>query len=82
LTKFPVLFPAAAHTRIGWFRSVSNIPHAFAVHNSRTFSIAIAAWSANVDTNSICLEKNPSIRWDAAFDPFHYVSLCGYDNLS
>ncbi len=23
--------PAAAHTRIGWFRSVSNIPHAFAV---------------------------------------------------
>jgi len=23
---------ATAHTRIGWFRSVSNIPHAFAVH--------------------------------------------------
>jgi isoquinoline 1-oxidoreductase beta subunit len=23
--------PAAAHTRIGWFRAVSNIPHAFAV---------------------------------------------------
>ncbi len=23
--------PAAAHTRIGWFRSVSNVPHAFAV---------------------------------------------------
>ncbi|MFZ8302556.1 hypothetical protein ACO1K9_13865, partial [Staphylococcus aureus] len=24
---------AAAHTRIGWFRSVSNIPHAFAVQS-------------------------------------------------
>ena len=26
--------------------------------NSRTFSIAIAAWSANVATNSICLSVN------------------------
>ena len=25
--------PAAAHTRIGWFRSVSNVPHAFAVQS-------------------------------------------------
>lgn len=25
--------PAAAHTRIGWFRAVSNIPHAFAVQS-------------------------------------------------
>ena len=25
--------PAEAHTRIGWFRSVSNIPHAFAVQS-------------------------------------------------
>ena len=25
---------AKAHTRIGWFRSVSNIPHAFAVQSS------------------------------------------------
>jgi isoquinoline 1-oxidoreductase subunit beta len=24
---------AAAHTRVGWFRSVSNIPHAFAIHS-------------------------------------------------
>ena len=24
---------AAPHTRIGWFRSVSNIPHAFAIHS-------------------------------------------------
>ena len=26
---------AAAHTRIGWFRSVSNIPHAFAIQSLR-----------------------------------------------
>lgn len=25
--------PATAHTRIGWFRSVSNIPHAFAIQS-------------------------------------------------
>ena len=25
--------PAQAHTRIGWFRSVSNIPHAFAIQS-------------------------------------------------
>jgi isoquinoline 1-oxidoreductase beta subunit len=25
--------PAVAHTRIGWFRSVSNVPHAFAVQS-------------------------------------------------
>jgi len=24
---------AVAHTRVGWFRSVSNIPHAFAIHS-------------------------------------------------
>lgn len=33
---------AAAHTRIGWFRSVSNIPHAFAVQ-SMVGEIAAAA---------------------------------------
>ena len=26
---------ATAHTRIGWFRSVSNIPHAFAIQPRR-----------------------------------------------
>jgi isoquinoline 1-oxidoreductase beta subunit len=25
--------PASAHTRIGWFRSVSNLPHAFAIQS-------------------------------------------------
>jgi isoquinoline 1-oxidoreductase beta subunit len=32
--------PAAAHTRIGWFRSVSNIPHAFAI---QSFAAELAA---------------------------------------
>ncbi|MDE3011630.1 MAG: xanthine dehydrogenase family protein molybdopterin-binding subunit [Pseudomonadota bacterium] len=34
--------PAKAHTRIGWFRSVSNIPHAFAVQ-SFVNELAVAA---------------------------------------
>lgn len=34
--------PATAHTRIGWFRSVSNIPHAFAVQ-SFVNELAVAA---------------------------------------
>ncbi len=33
---------AAAHTRIGWFRSVSNVPHAFAVQ-SFVAELAVAA---------------------------------------
>ena len=41
LTNVPFAVPnirvenpeAAAHTRIGWFRSVSNIPHAFAIQS-------------------------------------------------
>src|SRR4029434_3963277 len=32
---------AAAHTRVGWFRSVSNIPHAFAI---QSFAAELAAW--------------------------------------
>lgn len=34
--------PAAAHTRIGWFRSVSNIPHAFAIQSFVAELAAIA----------------------------------------
>jgi len=34
---------AAAHTRIGWFRSVSNIPHAFAI---QSFVAELAAMAA------------------------------------
>ncbi len=44
--------PAAAHTRIGWFRSVSNIPHAFAV---QSFVAELAA-AAGRDHKDFLLE--------------------------
>ena len=43
---------AVAHTRIGWFRSVSNIPHAFAV---QSFVAELAA-AANRDPKDYLLE--------------------------
>lgn len=43
---------AAAHTRIGWFRSVSNVPHAFAV---QSFVAELAA-AANRDHKDFLLE--------------------------
>ena len=43
---------AAAHTRIGWFRSVSNIPHAFAV---QSFVAELAA-AAGRDPKDFLLE--------------------------
>lgn len=43
---------AAAHTRIGWFRSVYNIPHAFAV---QSFAAELAA-AANRDHKEYLLE--------------------------
>jgi isoquinoline 1-oxidoreductase beta subunit len=44
--------PAAAHTRIGWFRSVSNIPHAFAIQSF----IAELANKANRDHRQFLLD--------------------------
>jgi isoquinoline 1-oxidoreductase beta subunit len=44
--------PATAHTRIGWFRSVSNIPHAFAV---QSFVAELAA-AAGRDQKEFLLE--------------------------
>src|SRR5262249_19164463 len=44
--------PATAHTRIGWFRSVSNIPHAFAV---QSFVAELAA-AAGRDQKDFLLE--------------------------
>ncbi len=44
--------PAAAHTRIGWFRSVYNIPHAFAV---QSFVAELAA-AAGRDHKDFLLE--------------------------
>jgi isoquinoline 1-oxidoreductase subunit beta len=49
---------AAAHTRIGWFRSVSNIPHAFAV---QSFVAELAA-AANRDHREFLLELIGSPR--------------------
>src|SRR5256885_16803888 len=43
---------AVAHTRIGWFRSVSNIPHAFAV---QSFVAELAA-AAGRDPKDFLLE--------------------------
>ncbi len=43
---------AAAHTRIGWFRSVSNIPHAFAVQSM----VAELAHATGRDPKDMLLE--------------------------
>jgi len=49
---------AEAHTRIGWFRSVSNIPHAFAV---QSFAAELAA-AAGRDPKEYLLELIGSDR--------------------
>jgi isoquinoline 1-oxidoreductase beta subunit len=54
---------AAAHTRIGWFRSVSNVPHAFAV---QSFAAELAA-AAGRDHRDYLLELiSPPRRIDPA----------------
>jgi isoquinoline 1-oxidoreductase subunit beta len=50
--------PVAAHTRIGWFRSVSNIPHAFAV---QSFVAELAA-AAQRDPKDFLLDVIGSAR--------------------
>jgi isoquinoline 1-oxidoreductase subunit beta len=55
--------PAAAHTRIGWFRAVSNIPHAFAV---QCFIAELAA-AAGRDHREFLLDLiGPARRVDPA----------------
>src|SRR2546421_1495138 len=49
---------AAAHTRIGWFRSVSNIPHAFAVQSM----VGELAHATNRDQKEMLLELIGSPR--------------------
>ena len=50
---------ATAHTRIGWFRSVSNIPHAFAV---QSFVAELAA-AAGRDPKEYLLDVIGPARW-------------------
>ncbi len=70
---------ATAHTRIGWFRSVSNIPHAFA---AQSFAAELAA-AAGRDHKDYLLEligpprqvdtRKLSIKWNYGEDPALYL---------
>jgi len=69
---------AAAHTRVGWFRSVSNIPHAFAIQSF----VAELAHEAGRDPKDYLLEIlgkdrviDPAVfsdGWDYGEDPKRY----------
>ncbi|WP_316198854.1 MULTISPECIES: xanthine dehydrogenase family protein molybdopterin-binding subunit [unclassified Bradyrhizobium] len=62
---------AAAHTRIGWFRSVSNIPHAFAVQSM----VGEIAQAAGRDQKDMLLEMIGSPRHvdlSSVKDPWNY----------
>jgi isoquinoline 1-oxidoreductase subunit beta len=69
---------AEAHTRIGWFRSVSNIPHAFAI---QSFAAELAA-AAGRDPKDYLLELigparkidpySISDKWNHGEDPARY----------
>jgi isoquinoline 1-oxidoreductase beta subunit len=62
---------AAAHTRIGWFRSVSNIPRAFAVQSM----VGELAHATGRDQKEMLLELIGSPRFvklDSVKDPWNY----------
>jgi isoquinoline 1-oxidoreductase beta subunit len=62
---------AAAHTRIGWFRSVSNIPRAFAVQSM----VGELAHATNRDQKDMLLELIGSpriVNLDSVKDPWNY----------
>ena len=62
---------AAAHTRIGWFRSVSNIPRAFAVQSM----VAEIAHATNRDQKDMLLELIGSpriVNLASVKDPWNY----------
>jgi isoquinoline 1-oxidoreductase beta subunit len=70
---------ATAHTRIGWFRSVYNIPHAFAI---QSFAAELAA-AAGRDQKDYLLEligpprqidtRKLSVTWNYGEDPELYL---------
>jgi isoquinoline 1-oxidoreductase subunit beta len=62
---------AAAHTRIGWFRSVSNIPHAFAVQSM----VAEIAHATSRDQKDMLLEligAPRTVNLSSVKDPWNY----------
>ena len=62
---------AAAHTRIGWFRSVSNIPRAFAVQSM----VGELAHATNRDQKDMLLELIGSpriVKLDSVKEPWNY----------
>jgi len=62
---------AAAHTRIGWFRSVSNIPRAFAVQSM----VGELAHATGRDQKEMLLELIGSprlVKLDSVKDPWNY----------
>jgi isoquinoline 1-oxidoreductase beta subunit len=62
---------AAAHTRIGWFRSVSNIPRAFAVQSM----VAEIAHATNRDQKDMLLEligRPRIVDLSSVKDPWNY----------
>jgi isoquinoline 1-oxidoreductase beta subunit len=62
---------AAAHTRIGWFRSVSNIPHGFAVQSM----VGELAHATNRDQKDMLLELIGSpriVKLDSVKDLWNY----------
>ena len=79
IANFQVENPeAAAHTRVGWFRSVSNIPHAFAIQ-SFVAELAAAAGRDHKDYLLELLGKDRVIDpayfsdgWDYGEDPKRY----------
>ncbi len=64
---------AVAHTRIGWFRSVSNIPHAFAVQSM----VAEIATALGRDPKDVLLEL---IGPDRIVDPSKSPGVTGFWN--
>src|SRR5256712_7635498 len=62
---------ATAHTRIGWFRSVSNIPHAFAVQ-SFVAELAAAAGRGPQDLPLAPVRPAPRLHPPALGDTWHH----------